>query len=440
MEKIVSMAKRRGFVFQSSEIYGGINGFWDFGPVGVLLKNNIKQSWWKRMVEWRDDMAGIDTSIIAHPETWKASGHLDCFSDPMVDCKKCKARFRADHIGDASCPEKPSKKPGECGGELTEPRSFNLMFKTYVGPVEDQGAIAYLRPETCQSIFTQFKNVMTTARKKIPFGIAQIGKSFRNEITPRNFIFRSREFEQMEMEYFIRPGDEEGEKWYTYWYTERLNWFYSLGVKKEKLRLRPHAKDELAHYAKGCVDIEYEFPMGWSELEGIANRASYDLSQHIKFSKKDLHYFDDEKKEKYIPSVIECSVGVDRTFLTLLCDAYHKDTVDGEERIVLKLAPSIAPYKVAVFPLSKKLEEGARKIEKDLRKKFMSDYDDSGSIGKRYRRHDEIGTPFCVTIDFETANDGKATIRNRDTTKQERIDLNQIENFLNEHVQMKEVV
>ncbi|OGQ07642.1 MAG: glycine--tRNA ligase [Deltaproteobacteria bacterium RIFCSPLOWO2_12_FULL_40_28] len=438
MEEIVSMAKRRGFVFQSSEIYGGINGFWDFGPVGVLLRNNIKQSWWKRMVEWRDDIAGIDTSIIAHPETWKASGHLDCFSDPMVDCKKCKGRFRADHLKDAICPEKPSKKPGECGGELTEPRSFNLMFKTYVGPVEDQGSIAYLRPETCQSIFTQFKNVMTTARKKIPFGIAQIGKSFRNEITPRNFIFRSREFEQMEMEYFIRPGDEEGEKWYKYWYTERLNWFYSLGVKKEKLRLRPHEKDELAHYAKGCVDIEYEFPMGWSELEGIANRASYDLSQHIKFSKKDLQYFDDAKKEKYVPSVIECSVGVDRTFLTLLCDAYHKDTVDGEERIVLKFAPSIAPYKVAVFPLSKKLEEKTQKIEKDLRKKFMSDYDDSGSIGKRYRRHDEIGTPFCVTIDFETENDGKATIRHRDTTKQERIDLNQIENFLNEHVQMKE--
>lgn len=430
MEEIVSLAKRRGFVFQSSEIYGGIGGFFDFGPLGVLLRKNIKDNWWSALTRDRDDIVGVDTSIIAHPETWKASGHVDCFSDPMVDCKKCKGRFRADHINDLSCPEKPSKKPGECGGELTEPRSFNLMFKTYVGPMESSADIAYLRPETCQSIFTQFKNVVTTSRQKIPFGICQIGKSFRNEITPKNFIFRSREFEQMELEFFIRPTEEEGQKWYEFWRETRLNWFYSLGIKKEKLRLREHAKDELAHYARGCVDVEYEFPMGWSELEGIANRSNYDLSQHMKFSKKDLNYFDDVLKEKYVPGVVECSLGVDRTFLTLLCDAFHKDIVEGEERIVLRFAPHMAPIQAAIFPLSKKLEERARKIEKDLRKKMSTDYDDGGSIGKRYRRHDEIGTPYCVTVDFQTEEDGKVTVRHRDTTVQERVSVDQLEKYL----------
>jgi len=434
MEEIVSLAKRRGFVFQSSEIYGGINGFWDFGPLGATLRKNIKDYWWKKTVIERDDVVGVDTSIIAHPETWKASGHVDCFSDPMVDCKKCKGRFRADHINDLSCPEKPSKRPGECGGELTEPRSFNLMFKTYVGPVEENANVAYLRPETCQSIFTQFKNVSTTSRQKIPFGIAQIGKSFRNEITPKNFIFRSREFEQMEMEFFIRVGEEEGEKWYQHWKEARLNWFYSLGIRKEKLRLREHAKDELAHYAKGCVDVEYEFPMGWSELEGIANRSNYDLTQHMKFSKKDLSYFDDETKEKYVPAVIECSLGVDRTFLTLLCDAYTKDSIDGEERVVMKFAPHIAPVQVAVFPLSKKIGEVAHKIEKDLRKSFLTDFDESGSIGKRYRRQDEIGTPFCVTYDFESETDKMVTVRERDTTKQERIAIDQLKNYLSDKI------
>lgn len=432
MEEIVSLAKRRGFVFQSSEIYGGINGFWDFGPVGVLLRKNIKDFWWRHLVTLRDDVVGVDTSIIAHPEIWKASGHVDCFSDPMVDCKKCKARFRADHVQESVCPEKPSKKPGECGGELTEPRQFNLMFKTYVGAREDASDLAYLRPETCQSIFVQFKNVMTTARKKIPFGIAQIGKSFRNEITPRNFIFRSREFEQMELEFFIKPNDTDGEKWYEYWKGARLEWFHACGIKKEKLRLREHTKDELAHYAKACVDVEYEFPMGWSELEGIANRSNYDLSQHMKFSKKDLHQMADETREKYIPAVIECSLGVDRTFLTLLCDAYAEDTLGGEKRIVLKLAPHLAPYQAAVFPLSHKLSETAQKIEKDLRLEYSTDFDDGGSIGKRYRRHDEIGTPFCITYDFESENDHQVTIRNRDDLKQDRIGAGNIKQYLHD--------
>lgn len=436
MEEIVSLAKRRGFVFQSSEIYGGINGFWDFGPMGVQLRKNIKDFWWQRMVGLRDDIVGVDTSIIAHPDTWKASGHVDCFSDPMVDCKKCKGRFRADHVKDTPCPEKPSKKVGECGGELTEARAFNLMFQTFVGANQDNASVAYLRPETCQSIFTQFKNVLTTSRQKIPFGIAQIGKSFRNEITPRNFIFRSREFEQMEMEFFIKYSEAEGQKWYEYWKAERLQWFYDLGIKKEKLRLREHAPDELAFYAKGCVDVEYEFPMGFSELEGIANRTTYDLSQHIKFSKKDLSVYDEETKEKYVPGVVECSLGVDRTFLTLLCDAYDKDTADGEERIVMRFAPHIAPVKVAVFPLSKKISEKPKKLELALRKKFTTDFDDGGSIGKRYRRQDEIGTPFCLTYDFDSETDNKVTIRERDSMKQERVAIDQVEKYLEEKISL----
>lgn len=430
MEEIVSLAKRRGFVFQSSEIYGGLQGFWDFGPVGVTLRKNIKDFWWKHMVSLRDNVVGVDTSIIAHPQTWKASGHVDCFSDPMVDCKTCKARFREDQLDDSVCPQKSSKNPRECGGELTEPRAFNLMFKTFVGPVESDSNVAYLRPETCQSIFTQFKNVMTTSRQKIPFGIAQIGKSFRNEITPRNFIFRSREFEQMEMEFFIHPSDAEGEKWYEYWKEARINWFYDLGVKKENLRLRDHATDELAHYAKACVDVEYKFPMGFSELEGIANRSNYDLTQHTNSSKKDLSVFDQDTKEKYTPAVIECSLGVDRTFLTVLCDAYTKDEINGEERVVLKFAPHIAPYQVAIFPLSKKLNEPALKLKNDLQKHWSVDFDDNGSIGKRYRRHDEIGTPFCITYDFDSENDNKVTIRDRDTTQQDRIEIANVSKYI----------
>ncbi len=431
MEKIVSLAKRRGFIFPSSEIYGGINGFWDYGPVGVELKKNIKEFWWRRMVHLRGDIVGLDTSIVAHPQTWIASGHVGHFSDPMVDCKKCKKRFRADDMGEVKnnqCPE--------CGGELTTPRQFNLMFKTFVGPVEDESSVAYLRPETCQSIFTQFKNVQITSRQKIPFGIAQVGKSFRNEITPRNFIFRSREFEQMEMEFFVRL--EESSKWYEYWVQERLKWFHDLGVKKESLRLRPHAKEELAHYAKGCTDIEYKFPFGVCELEGIADRGNYDLTQHLTFSGKDLSYFDEESKTKFVPAVVECSVGVDRTFLTLLCDAYHEEeaptTEAGEtdKRVVLKFKPEIAPFKAAVFPLSKKLGEPARRLEHELRKEFTTDYDEIGSIGKRYRRQDEIGTPFCITYDFQSETDQQVTIRDRDSMTQQRISIDQVKAYLKE--------
>lgn len=443
MEKLVSLAKRRGFVFQSSEIYGGINGFWDYGPVGVELRNNIKQYWWKKMVRTRDDVVGVDTSIICHPKTWEASGHLSSFSDPMVDCKICKGRFRADQIESIPCHKKPSLTVQKCAvekkgeGELTEVRQFNLMFQTYVGAVKDESAIAYLRPETCQSIFTNFKNVQTVSRQKIPFGIAQIGKSFRNEITPRNFIFRSREFEQMEMEFFTHPDEKEGEKWFEYWVSERFQWFKDLGIKNERLRLRPHEKDELAHYAKGCTDVEYEFPFGWSELEGIANRSNYDLTQHTKASGKELSYFDDEKKEKYIPAVIETSLGVDRTFLTVLADAYSEEKVEGEEdRLVMRFAPHIAPYNVALFPLSKKLSEPLKKVEKDLRNYFTTDFDDVGSIGKRYRRHDEIGTPFCVTYDFQSEEDKQVTIRDRDTMKQERISIDQIKNYLRDKLKI----
>ncbi len=431
MEKIVSLAKRRGLMFQSSEIYGGINGFWDYGPVGVELKKKIKDFWWQQVVQHRDDVVGLDTSIIAHPNTWVASGHVANFSDPMVDCKKCKHRFRSDDMpegksGAGSCPE--------CGGELTTPRQFNLMFKTFVGPVEGESSVAYLRPETCQSIFTQFKNTQITSRQKIPFGIAQIGKSFRNEITPKNFIFRSREFEQMEMEFFVRPS--ESVKWYEHWVAERLKWFADLGIRKDNLRTRPHAKDELAHYAKGCTDIEYKFPWNWGELEGIADRGNYDLSQHMKVSGKDLSYFDDETKEKFVPGVVECSVGVDRTFLTLLVDAYHEEEAptseDGEtdKRIVLRLKPSIAPFTAAVFPLSKKLTEPTLRLEHDLRKHFQTDFDAVGSIGKRYRRHDEIGTPFGITYDFESEQDQKVTIRERDSMKQDRVALTQVVDFV----------
>jgi glycyl-tRNA synthetase len=442
MDLLVSLCKRRGIIFQSSEPYGGIGGFWDYGPVGVELKKRIKDFWWRQMVQLRDDVVGLDTSIIAHPRVWEASGHINHFSDPMIDCKGCKRRFREDDlVGAAEGPHEKGLVPAEtlkemkcpsCGGELTEPRQFNLMFKTHVGPVEDDASLAYLRPETCQSIFVQFKTVQNAARKKIPFGIAQIGKSFRNEITPRNFIFRSREFEQMEMEYFVK-GDE-AQKYYEYWVEQRHDWFLKLGIRKENLRLRPHEKEELAHYAKGCTDVEYEFPYGWSELEGIANRSDYDLSQHAEFSGKDFSFFDDETKEKYIPHVVESSLGVDRTLLTVLCDAYHEEDVRDEKRVVLRLIPELAAYQIAVFPLSKKLEEATRKIEHDLRKDFRSDCDVVGSIGKRYRRHDEIGTPFCITYDFDSETDGKVTIRHRDTMEQDRIDIGQLRTYLKERL------
>ncbi len=423
MDTLVSLCKRRGFIFQSSEIYGGINGFWDFGPVGVELKNRVKESWWYRMVRRRDDIVGLDTSIIAHPRTWIASGHVASFNDPMVDCKSCKRRFRADDLSnDKKCPE--------CGGELTSPREFNLMFQTHVGATVDSASLAYLRPETCQSIFTQFKNIQIVSRKKIPFGIAQIGKAFRNEITPRNFIFRSREFEQMEMEFFCHPN--ESARWHEYWVNERFEWFKSLGIKPDKLRLRPHRHGELAHYAKSCTDVEYEMPFGFSEMEGIADRSTYDLTQHMKESGKDMSYFDDQTNERYIPAVVETSVGVERTCLAILVDSYREEEVRGEKRVVMSFAPHIAPFQVAVFPLSSKLSEPAIKIHKELQRYFMSDFDDVGSIGKRYRRHDEIGTPFCVTYDFQSEEDKAVTVRDRDSMNQDRIPIEGLVKYLND--------
>lgn len=426
MEDLVSLCKRRGFVFQNSEIYGGINGFWDYGPIGVELRRRVKDSWWRYMVLDRRNVVGVDTTIIAHPQTWVASGHVGGFSDPMVDCKGCKKRFRADEDAlqnaNGVCPE--------CKGELTAAREFNLMFKTFVGPIADSASEVYLRPETCQSIFTQFKNVLNTSRQKPPFGIAQIGKAFRNEINPRNFTFRSREFEQMEMEFFIDPAEDD--KWFEYWVEERFNWFKSLGLNEKKLRLRVHKPGELAHYAKTCTDVEYEMPFGWSELEGIAHRSDYDLSQHIKESGKDLDWYNEQDKKRFVPFVIESSAGVDRAVLALLVDAYDEEEVKGEKRVVLRFKPTMAPIQVAVFPLSKKLGEGAMKVEDALRKEFITDYDEIGSIGKRYRRHDEIGTPFCVTYDFDSETDNKVTVRERDTMAQERILIDGLESYIND--------
>jgi glycyl-tRNA synthetase len=406
MEKLVSLAKRRGFFYQSSEIYGGIQGIWDFGPLGVVLRNNLKRAWWRTMVELRDDVVGLDAGIIMNPKVWVASGHVANFTDPLVECKKCHRRFRADQLDTDRCPED--------GGELTEARQFNLMFKTFIGPAEDSSAQVYLRPETAQGIFVNFSNVLNSTRMRPPFGIAQIGKAFRNEITPGNSIFRLREFEQMELEYFVPPADEM--KWLDYWKDQRFAFYQSLGIRKENLRLRPHGKDELAHYAQGAFDVEYAFPFGWSELEGIAARGDYDLTAHQKASGRDLSYFDDLKRERYIPHVVEPSAGVDRTMLTLLIDAYHEEEVKGEQRVVLRLHHSIAPVQVAILPLSRKepLTALATRVEHELRPFFRTEYDDTQSIGKRYRRHDEIGTPFAITIDFESLNDQAATIRSRD--------------------------
>ncbi len=427
MDVLVSLCKRRGFIFQSSEIYGGINGFWDFGPVGCELKRRIKDSWWKRMVQERDDVVGLDTSIIAHPRTWIASGHVESFNDPMVDCKSCKHRFRLDEIPSTD-DGKPAKKCPECGGELTDAREFNLMFQTTVGATQDSASLAYLRPETCQSIFTQFKNVQMSSRQKVPFGIAQIGKAFRNEITPRNFIFRSREFEQMEMEFFCHA--DESKEWFDFWVNDRYEWYKAVGIKPERLRLRPHQHKELAHYAKSCIDVEYEMPFGWSEMEGIADRTDYDLSNHMKVSGKDLTYFDDARKEKYVPHVIETSAGVDRAALAVLADAYREEEVRGEKRVVMGFHPSIAPVQVGVLPLSAKLAEPAKKIEANLKKHFFSEYDVAGSIGKRYRRHDEIGTPFCVTYDFDSESDKAVTVRDRDSMDQDRVPIDKLVEYL----------
>lgn len=415
MERIVNLAKRRGLVFQSSEIYGGLNSCWDYGPIGVELRRNVKEAWWREMVWARGDIVGLDCSILMHPRVWEASGHVAGFTDPLVDCKKCKSRFRADHQDQLDAHAE------QCDGELTDARQFNLMFKTFMGPVEESANAVFLRPETAQGMFVNFGNVLDTQRRKLPFGIAQQGKSFRNEITPGNFLFRTREFEQMEMEYFVKPGEEA--QWYDYWKKERFDWYIRLGINPENLRLREHESDELAHYAKGCADVEYKFPFGWSELEGIASRTDFDLKQHAEWSKKDLSYFDEESRERYVPYVIEPAAGADRATLAFLVDAYDEDEVEGETRVVLRLHPRLAPVKVAVLPLLRKngQPEKAQEIFAQLRPHMVAQYDQAGSIGRRYRRQDEIGTPFALTIDHQTMEDGTVTLRDRDKTSQDRV-------------------
>ncbi len=486
MEAITSLCKRRGFIFQSSEMYGGCNGFFDYGPLGAQMKKNIKDAWWKDMVESREDMVGLDSSIIMHPKVWEASGHVQGFSDPMVDCKASKMRYRADQlffapvvvdgeaIGYISVLESEKKeaeahalaeslkrklrKQGKLeapilipyteakaeeydlipspatqkAGSLTAPRSFNLMFQTHIGAMADASTLSYLRPETAQGIFINFKNVLDSTRQKIPFGIAQIGKVFRNEITPRNFIFRSREFEQMEIEYFI-PNDESWKQWHQQWVDTRLNWLSSIGLDTAKVHLQAHTGKDLAHYAKACTDILFEFPFGIQELEGIAARGNFDLTQHSTYSGKPLEYFDEDSKQRYIPHVIEPSIGVDRLFLALLCSAYKEDIVDGEKRSLLQLHPRIAPIQLAVLPLVKNKEaivEKANTVYQMLKKQWRTFYDASGAIGRRYRRMDEIGTPFCLTIDFETLENNTLTLRHRDSTRQERLPIEDLSGHL----------
>ncbi|MDD5746677.1 MAG: glycine--tRNA ligase [Candidatus Omnitrophica bacterium] len=431
MEKIVSLCKRRGFIFPSSEIYGGLASTWDYGPLGVELKRNVKNAWWKAVVHGREDMEGLDAAILMHPETWKASGHVDGFSDALVDCKNCKKRFRVDHLpGEGNIRTCPGCKK-EIDLTANPPRAFNLMLKTYLGPIEDDGAITYLRPETAQGIFVNFTNVLDARHRKLPFGIAQIGKSFRNEITPGNFTFRTREFEQMEIEYFVTP--ESAGEWYERWVAERFAWYVRLGIRADSLRQRQHAADELAHYAKGCTDIEYLFPFGWSELEGIANRGDFDLAQHAQRSGKDLTYFDQPANRRFLPYVIEPSGGVDRATLAFLVDAYREEEVKGATRVVLGLNKELAPFKIAVLPLLKNrpdIVELARKITGGLKKKFVVKYDDTAAIGKLYRRQDEIGTLYCVTVDVQSLEDHKVTVRDRDTMQQDRIDLEALEDYL----------
>jgi glycyl-tRNA synthetase len=479
MSKLQSLCKRRGFIFPSSEIYGGIGGFWDYGPLGVELKRNIKDAWWRDMVRAHDDttappgapapyaMVGLDASIIMHPQVWKVIGHYDVFHDMMVDCRTCKARFRADHLPSSQCPHKPSKHPGEhdtC--DLTEPREFNLMFKTNVGALYDPSSEAYLRPETAQGIFVNYRNVLDTTRVKIPFGIAQIGKSFRNEITPRNYTFRSREFEQMEIEFFCHP--DRSEQWFTHWRDRRFDWYTSLGLQSEKLRLRDHGQQELSHYSCGTADIEYAFPFlqegDFGELEGVAHRGDFDLRSHMEGklvrqgegfalecdeggnpryqgSGRDMRYFDEQTKERFIPHVVEPSAGADRAALAFLCEAYTEDLVpdskgNPQPRTVLKLHPRLAPYKVAVFPLVKRdgMPEIARDIYRQLKASWNVFYDEGGSVGRRYRRQDESGTPFCLTVDGQTLKDDTVTIRDRDTTQQERIAIDELVSFVRERI------
>ncbi len=434
MEKIVSLCKRRGYVFPSSEIYGGLGSCWDYGPLGAELKRNLKNYWWNAMTNRRDDIEGLDAAILMHPQVWHTSGHVAEFTDPMVDCKTCKARFRADKLEEARCPMKPSKSPLQCGGELTEARKFNLMFKTFMGPVEDDASVIFLRPETAQGIYVNFLNVKNSSRQKVPFGIAQIGKAFRNEITPGNFIFRTREFEQMEMQFFIHPTEDE--KWFEYWRQERWKWYESLGINMSKLRWHQHGETELAHYAKAAYDIEYEYPFGWQELEGVHNRTDFDLSRHMEATKKDMRYMDDRYTEKFVPYIIETSAGCDRTLLTLLVNGYDEVEVSGETRVFLRLSPKISPIKAAVFPLVKKdgMPEFAEKVYQDLKKQFKVFYDVSGAIGRRYARMDEAGCPYCITIDGQTLEDDTMTLRDRDSMEQKRLKIDEIRDFLNKQV------
>ncbi|HWJ20755.1 MAG TPA: glycine--tRNA ligase [Gemmatimonadaceae bacterium] len=435
MEKLVSLCKRRGFIFQSSEIYGGTGSVWDYGPLGVELKKNLKDRWWHAMVRARDDIEGLDAAILMHPRVWEASGHVGGFVDPLVDCKACKGRFRADKLEDARCLLKPSKRPGEAEPcQLTEPRMFNLMFKTFMGPVEDTAAVVYLRPETAQGIYVNFLNVQQSTRQKVPFGIAQIGKAFRNEITPGNFIFRTREFEQMEMQYFVEPGTDM--EHFEYWKAQRMAWHEQLGLASDRLEFHQHTKEELAHYARAAFDIQFDFggSLGFQEIEGVHNRGDFDLTQHQQFSGKKLEYFDQPNNKRYTPYVVETSVGADRVTLAVLVNAYREEAVPGEEegRVVLGILPSIAPIKAAVFPLTKKegQPEMARRIEADLRGFVTTDYDESGAIGRRYRRQDEVGTPFCITVDGQSTADQTVTVRDRDTLAQDRVATSQLRTYL----------
>jgi len=430
MDDLVALCARRGFIFPSSEIYGGINGFWDYGPLGVELKNNLKAAWWQAVVRERDDVEGIDSSIICHPRTWEASGHVEHFSDPMVDCRACKKRFRADQLADVGpCPA----REGTSQHDFTEVRRFNLMLQTRIGASEDAASVAYLRAETCQPIFNDFRRVREAGRQPIPFGIAQIGKAFRNEINPRNFTFRSREFEQAELEFFCREAERE--RWFEHWLGERLRFHRELGLGDDVLRTRPHAPEELAHYCKRAVDVEFLFPFGWQEIEGIHDRGDWDLSRHSEFSGKDLAVTDPETKERFLPMVIETSVGIDRTCLALLCHAYAEEELeDGETRTLLRLHPRLAPLSAAVLPLSKKLAEPAQRLARELRRRRNVFYDDAGNIGRRYRRQDEAGTPFCVTWDFDSESDGKVTVRDRDSMRQERIAQDAVAAYLAERL------
>ncbi len=447
MDKMMSLSKRRGFMFQSSEIYGGLGSTWDYGPLGVELKRNVKEAWWRSVITGRDDMVGLDAAILMHPQTWVASGHVENFSDPLVECKDCNSRFRQDHLLEAAGidPESPEAvaalqelKCSNCNGELGEPRRFNLMFKTFMGPVEDTANEVFLRPETAQGIFVNFKNVLDSTRKKLPFGIGQIGKSFRNEITPGNFTFRTREFEQMEVEFFVKAGEDD--EWLSKWVDARYQWYVNYGIRPENLRKRPHGSDELAHYAKACIDIEYRFPWGWGELEGIANRGDYDLRQHQETSGQDLTYFDETAEgdnRRYLPYVIEPSGGVDRATLAFWLDAYDEEPDGDAVRVVSHIHRDLAPVQVAALPLSRndKLLPTARRIYDVLRRHFRSQYDDSQAIGRRYRRQDEIGTPYCVTIDFDTIDDDQVTIRDRDTMHQARVPVSELVAILNDKIE-----